>query len=121
MKLRKARIIVESFDEVNQRWEKALGGKLKTKGGGEVISVGSWEILGKVLSPPRLQILAMIPQLKPKSIAHLARGLKKNFKNVYSDVKFLADLGLIELKEQGPRKTLVPVAKFNEIELPLAA
>ena len=83
--------------------------------------MGSWEVLGKLLSPPRLQILAMIPHLKPHSIAQLAKLMKKDFKNVHSDVKFLADLGLIELREEGLRKTLVPIARFNEIDLPLAA
>lgn len=121
MKLRKARIVVESLDETNERWIKALQGKVKGKRDEEVISVGSWEVLAKVLSPPRLQILTAIPRIKPKSIAHLARELKKDFKNVYSDVRFLADLGLIELREEGARKTLVPIAKFSGIELPLAA
>jgi predicted transcriptional regulator len=121
MKLRKARIIVESNDAVTARWVKALQGKGKPRKGEEVISIGSWEVLAKVLSPPRLQILTAIPQLKPKSIAHLARELKKDFKNVYSDVRFLADLGLIELREEGTRKTLVPIARFSGIELPLAA
>ena len=119
MKLRKAKIIVEPFEDVKKRWKGALQGKIHNKSNEEIISVASWEILGKVLSPPRLQILATILRLKPKSIAHLARELKKNFKNIHSDVRFLADLGLIELKEEG--KMIVPIAKFNEIELPLAA
>ncbi len=108
---------------MNVRWKKVLQGKIKasTHAHMEIISVGSWEILGKVFSPPRLQILAAILQEKPKSIADLARILKKDFKNVHSDVRFLADLGLIELREEGRRKTLVPIAKFDEIELPLAA
>lgn len=47
--------------------------------------------------------------------------MKKDFKNVYSDVKFLADLGLVDLREEGSRKTLVPIAKFGGIELALAS
>ena len=121
MKLKRARIIVESLDETNKRWLNALKGKVKSRKGEETISLGSWDILGKLLSPPRLQILATIPYFKPKSIADLARKLKKNFKNVYMDVKFLADLGLIELQAKGVRKTLVPVAKYKEFELPFAA
>ena len=77
--------------------------------------------MAKLLSPPRLQILTMIPQQKPKSIAHLARQLDRDFKNVHADVRFLADLGLIDLREEGTRKTLVPIAKYSEIELPLVA
>lgn len=121
MKLRKAKIVVEPFEEVEKRWRKALQGKLKSKSRKETISVASWEVLGKVLSTPRLQILAAIPSLKPHSIAQLAKALGKDFKNVHSDVTFLAGLGLIELKEGGQKRTLVPIAKFGEIELPLAA
>jgi len=121
MKLKTAKIIVESFDETNTRWKKALKGKAKTNSREEIITVPSWEVLGRLISPHRLQILAFIPILKPKSIADLARALKRDFKNVHSDVKFLSDIGLIDLREEGTRKTLVPVAKFSEIELPLVA
>lgn len=121
MKLKTVRIVVEPFEEMKERWKKALQGRLKARKGEEVISVASWDVLGRVLSPPRLQILAVVPYLKPRSIAQLAKAMRKDFKNVYTDVRFLADLGLIELKEEGPRRTLVPVARFGEIELPLAA
>jgi predicted transcriptional regulator len=120
MRLKKVRIAVESFDKTDARWLKAIQGKAKTKGS-EVITVSSWDVLGRILSPPRLQILAVIPILKPKSISALAKKMGKDFKNVYSDVKFLADLGLIELREEGAKKTLVPVAKYDGIELSLAA
>ena len=82
-------------------------------------AVADWETLGRILSPPRLQRLTLIPVLKPKSISELAKAMKKDFKNVHSDVKFLADLGLVELREEGRRKTLVPIAKFDGIELSL--
>ena len=121
MKLKKARIIVESIDETSERWEKALKGKAKSRRDEEIITVSSWEILARVLAPSRLQILAAIAHLKPESIAQLARAMKKDFKNVHTDVRFLADLGLIDLKEQGTRKTLVPVAKYSEIDVPFAA
>ena len=120
MKLKKVRIRVESLEETNKRWGKALAGKLAARPNEEVIIVSSWEQLGQVFSPQRLQILAVIPEEKPKSISALARALKRDFKNVYTDVRFLADLGLIELKEEGKRKTLVPVAKFNDLSMALA-
>jgi predicted transcriptional regulator len=121
MKLKKVKIIVESLEQTNERWAAALKGKVHAKPGEEIISVSSWETLGRILSPPRLQILTMIPALKPKSISALAKAMEKDFKNVYSDVKFLADIGLVDLLEKGPRKTLVPVARFRGIELSLAA
>jgi len=125
MKLKKVRIVVESIEKTNTRWAAALKGKAQGKSqakpGEEILSVSSWEVLGRILSTPRLQILTAIPALKPKSISALAKAMQKDFKNVYSDVKFLADLGLVELREEGPKKTLVPIAKFDGIELAFAA
>ena len=124
MKLKKVRIVVEPVNKTNERWIRALQGKSLSSSQsykGEIITVSSWDILSKVLSPPRLQILSLIPKLKPKSISALAKKMDKDFKNVHTDVKFLADLGLIELRESGARKTLVPVAKYDGIEFSLAA
>jgi predicted transcriptional regulator len=50
----------------------------------------------------------------------VARSLKRDFKNVYSDVMSLADLGLIELKVEGG-KTLTPIVRFSGIEVDLGA
>lgn len=90
-KLMRAKIIVEPFAKTNRRWEKALKGKVAVHANEEIISVGSFEILGKLFSPQRLEILSKIFILKPKSIAELARKLHRDFKNVHTDVKFLAD------------------------------
>ena len=121
MKLKKVRIVVETHEMLDERWTEALKGKVRSPRGVETISVGSWEVLAKVLAAPRLQILTSISQQQPKSTAHLARLLKRDFKNVHADVRFLADLGLIELHPGGARGAMVPVAKYSEIELPLAA
>lgn len=122
MKLKKVRIIVEDIDGTKQRWRAALlAGKRADHAGITVISVPSWEVLAKVLSAPRLQILARLPELKPTSIAALARALGRDFKNVHAEVTFLANLGLIDLRATGRRRTLVPTALYSEIDLPLAA
>jgi predicted transcriptional regulator len=117
MKARRVRLAVEPLAKTQERWKRALKGK--TSSSDEVITVASWDVIGKVLSASRLEILARVPTLKPKSISALARSLKRDFKNVYSDVTFLADLGLLELREEGKRKTLVPVVHFTGIEVDL--
>ncbi len=122
MKLRKVKIRVEDIETTKARWTAALRGKAARRdmGAEDVITVSSWDVLNKILSAPRLQILTAIPSLKPKSISALAKAMKKDFKNVHSDVKFLADLGLIDLRKEGSRRTLVPVAKFDGIEFAFA-
>ena len=115
--MKSAKIIIEPQKKTSERWAKALRGKLKNAGNSEVISFSSWETLARVLSGPRLQILAAIPAIMPNSIAGLARALRRDFKNVHSDVQFLASLGLIELRESSPRKTLIPRPKFKGIEI----
>jgi predicted transcriptional regulator len=120
MKLRKVKLVVEEIGSTKRRWAAALKGK-RAGTGAEVISVPSWDVLGKVLSPPRLEILAAVPELKPASIAALAKALGRDFKNVHADVTFLSEVGLLMLRETGPRRTLVPTALYSEIDLPLAA
>jgi predicted transcriptional regulator len=120
MKLKKVKIVVEDVASTKRRWVAALKGK-RSGTDTEIISVRSWAVLGKVLSGPRLEILAVVPELKPASIAALAKALGRDFKNVHQDVVFLAQVGLLLLRETGPRRTLVPTALFSEIELPLAA
>jgi predicted transcriptional regulator len=120
MKLKKVKIVVEGVAGTKRRWVAALKGR-RVGSATEVISVPSWAVLGKVLSPPRLQILAAVPELKPASIAALAKALGRDFKNVHADVTFLSEVGLLLLRESGPRHTLVPTALYSEIELPLAA
>jgi predicted transcriptional regulator len=120
MKLKEAVIVLEKIEITKKRWLKALKGKPPTKySGSENIIVGSAEMLAQVFSRSRIEILKSILTLKPKSVYELAKLLKKDYKNIYQDVRFLADLGLIELKKQGARKTLVPIARFKSITLPL--
>lgn len=115
MRAKRVRIAVEPLRETTSRWKAALKGKAKSSG--DVITVASWEVLAKILSPTRLEMLARIPEIEPKSIAALARSLGRDFKNVHSDVMFLAEVGLVELRKDGPRKTSIPVVRCTGIEV----
>lgn len=121
MKLKTVRFVVESTEDLNARWGKALRGKTSSSTKEEIISVGSWDILARIFTGSRLQILSVIVASKPKSILELAKLVGKDFKNVHADVKFLAGLGLLDLKATKSSRKVMPVAKFSEIELPLVA
>ena len=122
MKLKKVIILVENTAQTSERWARALKGRaLKKTRGSAIISVPNWDVLGRIFSPPRLQILAAVLEHHPPSIAALARRLKRDFKNVHADVTFLADVGLLELRQEGTRRALVPMPIYSEIDVPLAA
>ncbi len=82
-----------------------------------IISFPDFETLGRVITGARLELLSAIRVHKPKSIQELARLVKRDFKNVYQDVRLLADFGLIEIEEGGPRRASTPKAKFTELVL----
>lgn len=70
------------------------------------------------LTAERWRLMEHIRQHGPLTIYAVARQLNRNYKNVYSDVKRLLDLGLLEKSEDG--RLIVP---FQTIvtELRLAA
>ncbi len=115
MKPKKALLIVESTQEAFNRFSDVLKHPAKkTYKGYVILSFPSFEILGKVITGARLELLSVIRKSKPKSIQELARLAKRDFKNVYQDIKLLAQYGLIDLKENGARKASAPVSKFSE-------
>ena len=122
MKRKNAKIIIKSVSEIKKEWKEALKGKNRgSQKDNELIFTGL-ETAAKVFTKNRIEVLKVIISEQPKSIYEISKIVKRDFKNVHSDVKFLAEIGLIELKESGdPRGGLIPVAIFSGIELDLAA
>lgn len=61
-----------------------------------------YEAFRKALTPKRLELLHIIRQKKPSSIHQLAKYAHRDIKNVHDDVKYLSQVGLVELAETGP-------------------
>jgi predicted transcriptional regulator len=80
-----------------------------------IISFPDYETLGKVISGARLELLSLIRSEKPKSLQQLAKIAGRDFKNVHQDVQLLANFGLIELEEVGPRRAVKPQALYSEL------
>jgi predicted transcriptional regulator len=117
MKTNRCVLIVENSKDSMERAFSELkkpSGKYK---GMTIIAFPDYETLGRVVTGARLELIAVARKNKPKSIQELAKLVGRNFKNVYHDVKFLAEFGLITLHEGGPRKSAAPIANFNEIVL----
>lgn len=77
------------------------------------------ELLRKLFSNQKTRILYTLKQKKPKSIYDLAKMLKRDFKSVYKDLKFLERFGFIEFfsEKNGNRESLKPVLKINSLNL----
>ena len=74
----------------------------------------SIEELVKIFTPRRMELLAMIHELNPKSIKELAEKTGRDFKNVYNDLKALSAVGLVEFKEEGKnRKPYIPYERIK--------
>ena len=117
MKAKKVVLIVESQKAATDRAFGMMKKASKKYAGMEIISFPDFATLGRVITGARLQLLNAIRIEKPKSIQELARIVDRDFKNVHQDVKLLAEFGLIEILETGPRRSASPVSKFSEIVL----
>ena len=121
MKLKKVKIIIRPIEGVKAEWSRALKGEARSVQPEGTIVFTSLGAVAKALSPARLELLGAILKNKPESIYALAKMIGRDFKNVYSDVKVLAEIGLIELKQTGKRDSVMPVAKYSGFEVDLAA
>lgn len=69
----------------------------------------------------QMRIMDYIHKHEPESIYELAKGIKRNFKNVYQDVQELARSGFIKIKENninGRRRAKpIPVIDVLSIEI----
>ncbi len=74
----------------------------------------------RVLSNQRLALLSTLRKIGPSSIRYLSKIMKRNYKNVHSDVTLLRKAGLIQLNDQS--LVFVPWQKIHtEIDLMAAA
>src|ERR1700733_12115046 len=105
MKTKKVILVVEPPKSAARRAFSILKKSSKKYAGMEIISFPDFETLGRVITGARLELLNAIRLQKPASIQELARFVARDFKNVYQDVKLLAQFGLIDLVETGPRRS----------------
>ncbi len=120
MKLKKVRIVIQSVEDTKVEWAKALRGEIRSIQKPGTIIFTSLEAVARVFSPARLELLGAIIKDRPESIYALAKVLDRDFKNVHSDVKILAEVGFLELKATGKRDAVKPVAKYSGLEVDLA-
>lgn len=84
----------DALDRFERAWQRAERGRIQAS---EVrLTFVSLTDLLKNLTPARWALLKQLKRSGPMSISELARQLRRNYKNVHTDVSRLLELGLIE-------------------------
>lgn len=113
-------VYIASDQNMNQAfvnaWKKAENGQQRE--GEEHLYFEDAATLLKVLSNQRLHLLSTLLRLGHISIRALSKDLRRNYKNVHTDVKILRQAGLLQIDEQD--KIFVPWHKIHT-EIDLAA
>lgn len=120
MKVKNIKIAIKSdkelFNEIKEVWNKLEKGEKVKKHEG--ISFTNLDVMRKVLTEERLRILKTIKKAHPSSIYELAKILKRDIKNTFDDVQYLAEVGLIELKKSKVgREKITPMVNYDKILL----
>ena len=120
MKIKNVTIRIKSLEEVLEEAKHVMkrlerGEKIEKHEG---VSFESLETMRKILTEERLRILKTIKKEHPSSIYKLAKILKRDMKNTFDDVQYLADMGLIELKKaKEGREKITPLVNYDKILL----
>ena len=86
---------VSSLDESKERMHRAFRGEKQ----GAYLGFASLELLWKVLSPNRWEILRTMTGAGPIAIREVARRLDRDVKSVHGDVQSLLKAGILDRTE----------------------
>ncbi len=120
MKVKKIRIGIKDIEASLDGFVRTAevlgrGGKAKKEEGVYFTSLGAFR---KALTIKRFELLHIIRTKKPSSINELARLSGRNVKNVAEDIKYLAQVGLVEKKESA--REISPSIDYDRIMLEIA-
>jgi predicted transcriptional regulator len=88
---------VASAEDVKRRTRNAFRGRKQ----GARISFASPELLWKVLTAKRWELLKAMTGEDPMTIREVARRVERDVKAVHGDVRALVDAGIVDKTEQG--------------------
>lgn len=63
----------------------------------------SWDVLSRVLTAKRMELLRYVRRHKVSSVRALAKALGRDYSNVHADVQALTSAGLIDPSDSGVR------------------
>ena len=123
MRIRKVRVGIKDFPTaLNEFVEigKAVedGRPVTTEKGVYFTSV---EAFRKAITPRRLELLKAIKTEKPSSVRQLSKIAKRDLKNVSTDIRFLEQVGLVDIKKNGAtQKEITPLVSYDKILVEIA-
>ena len=123
MRVRKVKIGIKSLDavlgDVRDSMKKiARGENVKEESGVYFENLATFR---RALTEKRLEMLHVIKKKRPSSIYALAKTLGRNIKNVTTDLEYLREIGLVEMKRSGEkRERIVPEVNYDKIGLEIA-
>ena len=120
MKVKNIKIGVRSLDTAFEEWaqtfEKVRRGKKIDKRRGVYFT--SLEAMRKVLTEKRLELLHIIKEQQPDSVYELSKIVKRDLKNINSDLELLRDIGLVSMsKARKGRERVIPRVNYDKIQL----
>ena len=122
MKSNNLKIIIKPRKQLKKEFVAAMKGQKKMIQPENEVVFSSVKSFMRILTKNRVEILIYLNHHSPKSIYDLAKGLGRDFKNVHSDIKKLANLDLITIEKSGnSRGGLIPKSKYTGLELSLVS
>ncbi len=120
MKVKNIKIGVRSLDTAFEEWaqtfEKVRRGRRIDKSRGVYFT--SLEAIRKVLTEKRLELLHIIKEQQPDSVYELSKIVKRDLKNINSDLELLRDIGLVSMsKARKGRERVIPRVNYDKIQL----
>ena len=123
MKVKNIKIGIRSRKDTFKKAKEAMkrlsrGEKVKTH---RALYFENLDAMRRVLTEKRLELLHVIKEKKPSSIYRLSKLLDRDINNVIDDLKYLEEVGLVELKRSGKgRKETIPAVNYDKIHLEIA-
>jgi len=120
VKVKNIKIGVRSLDTAFEEWaqtfEKVRRGRRIDKSRGVYFT--SLEAIRKVLTEKRLELLHIIKEQQPDSVYELSKIVKRDLKNINSDLELLRDIGLVSMsKARKGRERVIPRVNYDKIQL----
>jgi predicted transcriptional regulator len=120
MRVKRVKIGIKSFENFLEDAKDTMkklerGEKVKKSRG---IYFENLAAFRRALTEKRLEILHVIKKEHPVSVYELARILNRDTKNVTQDLKYLKDIGLVEIKRTREKKErTIPEVNYETVNL----